>query len=211
MNIDLNVLFYTLGIYAAIVVSPGPNFALISRLALQGRTYATQGAISGLALAATFYAVLAMFGLSALLLNFSWLVRGVQIIGGAYLVYLGVLSWRTQGVDVVNSNYNEPAGSINAELYSGLKVGALVNLSNPKGIAFFIGLYAVAVPLDTNMMTRVSILLGGIFLELVWYNLVAIILSRSYPRKVYDKARTFIDKAIGTVLIIVGGKMILNR
>ncbi len=49
ISIDYAVVTYTLGIYAAIVVSPGPNFALVSRLALQGRKTACWGAICGLA------------------------------------------------------------------------------------------------------------------------------------------------------------------
>ena len=211
MNIDLNVVFYTLGIYAAIVVSPGPNFALVSRLALQGRTYATQGAIFGLACAATFYAILAMLGLSALLAEVGWLVRAVQISGGLYLIYLGLMSWR--GNESRNTKPITGTQSTNtlSDAAEGLKVGTIVNLSNPKGIAFFVGLYAVAVPLEANMATRIAVLLGGILLELSWYNFVAVVLSRRTPRRVYDNARQSIDQLIGSILIVVGGKMLLNK
>ena len=211
MNIDLNVVFYTLGIYAAIVVSPGPNFALVSRLALQGRTYATQGAIFGLAFAATFYAILAMLGLSALLAEVGWLVRAVQIAGGLYLIYLGLVSWRSNEKGNIKPVTGTHSTNTLSDVAEGLKIGAIVNLANPKGIAFFVGLYAVAVPLEVNMATRVSVLLGGILLELSWYNFVALVLSRRAPRKVYDNARLSIDRIIGSILIVVGGKMVLNK
>ena len=45
MGLDVEVVLYTLGIYTAIVVSPGSNFALISRMALQVRDHAARGAI----------------------------------------------------------------------------------------------------------------------------------------------------------------------
>jgi threonine/homoserine/homoserine lactone efflux protein len=63
---DLIVVLTVLTLYAAIVVSPGPNFALVSRLTLRREDRAAWGATLGLALAATFYGLLAMVGLSAL-------------------------------------------------------------------------------------------------------------------------------------------------
>lgn len=94
---DLSVVLTVLALYAAIVVSPGPNFALISRLALRGEKHAAWGATLGLALAATLYGVLAMVGLSALLQQLGWLTRTVQIAGGLYLAWLGIQAWRHAG------------------------------------------------------------------------------------------------------------------
>lgn len=211
MNIDLNVVLYTLGIYAVIVVSPGPNFALVSRLALQGRFSATQGAVLGLAVAATCYAVLAMFGLSAFLSKFGSAIRIIQILGGLYLIYLGVQSWLAHE-DLGSQGRNKSRIlHKNQEFLHGFKTGAIVTISNPKGIAFFIGLYAVAIPLDASASTRIAVLIGGIALELIWYNLVAFFLSRPWARERYSRARKTIDRFIGSLLIIVGGKMVFDR
>lgn len=208
---DVSVVMYTLGIYAAIVMSPGPNFALVSKLALQGRSNATHGAIVGLASAATFYAVLAMFGLAAFLTNFSWAVRLIQIGGGLYLVYLGVQSWRTQKTSIVHDKTESDDSRGKHEFLHGLNIGGIVCLSNPKGIAFFIGLYAVAIPLDATSSTRIAVLAGGIVIELFWYNIVAHFLSRPLIRHLYDRARKLIDRVIGSLLIVVGGNMIFDR
>ena len=61
----------TLGLYAVAVVSPGPSFALVSRLAVSGSRPAAIGATFGLALAAGFYAVLTITGLALLLTRIS--------------------------------------------------------------------------------------------------------------------------------------------
>ena len=213
MGLDVEVVLYTLGIYTAIVVSPGPNFVLISRMALQGRDHAARGAIVGLAAAATFYALLAMIGLAAVLNEIGWLVRVVQVVGGLYLVYLGLLSWSSRGAIQGQPQQNRfiGSGSWLTETVAGFKMGAAVNLSNPKGIAFFVGLYAVAVPADASISTRMAILLGGALLELGWYSIVAGLLSRSRFRKVYSRFSMWIERSIGTVLIIFGGKMVLNK
>jgi len=213
MGLDVEVVLYTLGIYTAIVVSPGPNFALISRMALQGRNHTARGAIVGLAAAATFYALLAMIGLAAVLNEIGWLVRVVQVLGGLYLVYLGLLSWRSPGAIPGQPQQNRfiHSGSLLTETVAGFKMGAAVNLSNPKGIAFFVGLYAVAVPADASVSTRMAILLGGALLELGWYSIVAGLLSRSRFRKIYSRFSIWIERSIGSVLIIFGGKMVLNK
>ncbi|WP_299549383.1 LysE family transporter [uncultured Tateyamaria sp.] len=94
-QVDLTVVLYVAGVYAAIVVSPGPGFVLVSRLALRGEGKVCNGVIAGLATAATFYAFLAMIGLAALLNQLGWLAIAVQIAGGLYLIHLGLTSWRS--------------------------------------------------------------------------------------------------------------------
>lgn len=80
---NLSVVLTVLALYAALVVSPGSNFVLISRLALRGEDWAARGATLGMALAATFYGVLAIVGLSALLHQVGRLTRAVQVTGGS--------------------------------------------------------------------------------------------------------------------------------
>ena len=105
---DLQVILTVLVLYAAIVVSPGPDFALVSRLALRREDRVAWGATLGLALAATFYGVLAMVGLSALLEQVGWLTRVVQVGGGLYLAWLGVQAWREAGSMVSEDGFREP-------------------------------------------------------------------------------------------------------
>jgi len=208
---DYSVVVYSLSIYAAIVMSPGPNFALVSRLALQGRKRKSTGAILGLASAATFYAILAMAGLSALLSEIGWLARAVQIGGGAYLIYLGLQAWVSSFSKQPETSSNGHSVEGDREFLGGLKLGILVNLSNPKGIAFFVSLYAVAVPFDASMATRLSVLLGGAALELGWYNIVVSLLSRSAAQAAYKRFSNWIERAIGSALILFGGKLVLDR
>lgn len=208
-GIDFAIVAYTLGIYAAIVISPGSNFALVSRLAFQGRRYACGGAIVGLATAATFYAVLAMIGLAALLNEIGWLARSVQVAGGLYLIYLGVSAWWSakQAVDAAAESDQTDRGTF----LTGLRLGVIVNLSNPKGISFFVGLYAVAVPPDATWATRFSILTGGAALEFLWYGMVAALLSRGPFRTFYSASAKWIERAIGSALIFFGTRLVMDK
>ncbi|WP_244504739.1 LysE family translocator [Jannaschia faecimaris] len=197
-----------MGIYAAIVVSPGPSFALVSRLALQGERRRCSGAIVGLAIAATFYALLAMVGLAAILSQIGWLARTVQILGGLYLVYLGITAWKSS---VKAGAGQAPHPGKDRSFYQGLRVGLLVNLSNPKAIAFFVSLYAVVVPIDAHWTTRACILAGGALMELAWYWLVGKTLTRRVFRAFYVAWARWIERVLGTVLIFFGGRLILSK
>lgn len=203
MNSDVLVVATTLGIYLAAVVSPGPNFALVSRLAMSGSRNAGLGAALGLAIVATCYAALTMSGLALVLERVAWLGRAIQIAGGCYLIYLGIGAWRSsgQGPDL-------PAGLARTSLVSGLKVGLVVQCSNPKSIAFFVGLYAVAIPLGTATWAKAAILGGGFLIEVIWYGAVSIMLSTGRAQSVYKRFSLWIERAFGTLLAAFGIRLI---
>jgi threonine/homoserine/homoserine lactone efflux protein len=54
-------------VWFAVIVSPGPNFLVISRLALSGSLASAIAATFGIAIGSLVYAALTMFGLSAFL------------------------------------------------------------------------------------------------------------------------------------------------
>lgn len=212
MASEWSTIAVALGLYAAVVVSPGPNFALISRLAIAGHRSSALGATFGLAIAATVYAMLTMTGLALALTRIGWLASLVQIAGGCYLLYLGVKAWRatapapTSPAPTSPHRVAAPGGALR-----GVRMGVIVNLSNPKGIAFFIGLYAVAIPPDTGGWARLAILAGGFALEIVWYGLVTVLLSTRPAQAAYDRFGLWIERAIGTVLATFGLRLISEK
>jgi threonine/homoserine/homoserine lactone efflux protein len=203
---DFTVIMTTLALYLAVTVSPGPNFAVISRLAVSGSRRAAFGASLGIGLASVIYATLSMTGLAVLLREIGWLARAVQIGGGCYLVYLGVSSWIGAGALVEASS---PA-AVRSGWY-GLRTGFIVDLSNPKGIAFFIGLYAVAVPQATALWAKITIVAGCFAVETLWYGLVAAMLSTPAALIIYKRLGKSIERTIGTCLAGFGIRMIDER
>lgn len=207
MPTEIVVTTTVLLLYAAIVVSPGPNFALVSRLAISGARQTAIGATLGLACAATLYAVLSMSGLALLLTRIGWLAEAVQIAGGLFLVYLGIKGW-------LHRPAADDEGGIpfaKDSFARGMRLGLLVNLSNPKGIAFFISLYAATIPLDTSMLARGAILSGGFALEILWYGLVVWLLSTGPARAAYRRFGVWIERVMGTFLVLFGLRLIFEK
>jgi len=206
MTDPLVVIATTLTLYAAVVVSPGPTFALVTRLAVAGARPAAIGASFGFAIAATLYALLTMTGLALVLTRLDWLADAVRIAGGAYLVYLGVTAW-ARARSTAGDGDSRPRS---LSTLHGLRTGMLAHLSNPKSIAFFIGLYAAAIPPGTPPWAKAAILAGGFVLEIAWYGLVTAALSSPPARRVYDRIGRWIERAIGAVLAAFGLRLMME-
>lgn len=204
---DTAVVTTVLLLYAAIVVSPGPNFALISRLAISGVRRTAIGATIGLVCAATFYAALSMSGLALLLTRIGWLAGAVQIAGGLFLVYLGIKGW------LYRPALDDGAAAVPArnDFFRGLRLGLLVNLSNSKGIAFFISLYAATIPPGTSGLAKGAMLSGGFALEVMWYGLIVWLLSTGPARAAYERFGIWIERIMGTFLVLFGLRLIFER
>jgi RhtB (resistance to homoserine/threonine) family protein len=195
-------------IWLAAIVSPGPNFLVVSRLALSRSRRSAIGATFGIAVASLIYAALTMFGLSVLILRFAWLGDTIRIAGGAYLVWLGIQAWRARPADL----HPAAAGSVQPmpSLLRGLRVGFLTEITNPKAIAFFLGLFAAAVPAATPFWAKLAVLSAGGVIEVGWYTAVSFALSSAPMRAGYNRARRTVDRVFGALLIALGLKVALD-
>lgn len=195
-------------IWLAAVVSPGPNFLVVSRLALSQSRRSAIGATFGITIGSLAYAALTMFGLSVLILRFAWLGDTIRIVGGAYLVWLGIQAWRSQPEDFQPTAAGTGQGG--PSLLHGLRVGFLTEITNPKGIAFFLGLFAAAVPAATPLWAKLAVLSAGGVIEVAWYTVVSFALSSGPMRAGYQRVRRTVDRVLGTLLIALGLKVALD-
>jgi RhtB (resistance to homoserine/threonine) family protein len=196
-------------IWLAAVVSPGPNFLVVSRLALSRSRRSAIGATFGIAVGSLIYAALTMFGLSVMILRFAWLGDTIRVVGGAYLIWLGIQAWRARPEDLHPAAAGG-AGQDAPSLLRGLRVGFLTEITNPKGIAFFLGLFAAAVPAATPLWAKLAVLSSGGVIEVAWYTAVSLALSSGPMRAGYRKVRRTADRVLGTLLIALGLKVALD-
>jgi threonine/homoserine/homoserine lactone efflux protein len=175
-------------------------------MAVSGAKQTAIGATLGLASASTLYAVLTMTGLALLLAQIGWLSAALQIGGGCYLICLGLKAW-LNGDPPPDGETSRGVGSF----WSGLHSGTIVNLANPKCIAFFVSLYAVAIPASATLSTKLAILVGGFLLEIIWCGLVIALLSTSPARLAFERFGKWIERAVGTLLAGFGLRLIAEK
>jgi threonine efflux protein len=196
-------------IWLAAVVSPGPNFLVVSRLALSRSRGSAIVAAFAIAVGSLIYAGLTMFGLSVLILRFAWLGDTIRIVGGAYLVWLGIQAWRARPEDL-----HPAAAGVARDVPSvrrGLRVGFLTEITNPNTIAFFLGLFAAAVPAATPIWGKLAVLSAGGMIEIAWYTAAVSFALFSAPMRAgYQNIRRTVDRMIGTLLIAAGLEVALD-
>lgn len=119
----------------AVTASPGPDNLMVLGIGVsRGRR---QGMAFGLgcALGCLSHTLMAVVGVSALVAASPLALTALKIAGGAYLVWLGVKSLRSQGQLAVDTGN---AGASAAGLRALFAQGLLANAINPKVILFFL-------------------------------------------------------------------------
>lgn len=190
-------------VYALAMVSPGPSFLLVSSCALaQGRA---AGVKTGLGVAAgeILYIVLSLWGMALMIEKMAWLALVIKIAGGLFLVYLGVQAWRsTLGPKRATGIPEAPKTG------TPFTRGFLVSVANPKTMAFFASIFALALRPDMDLITRLTTgALCGI-LPLLWFPGVALLLSAPRVRNPYLRCQRAIDRVAGSVLLFFGAKLL---
>jgi len=130
-------LAYT-GVIAALIAIPGPS-ALISMT--HGLRYGRKQAlatVTGGVLAAMMLMTASALGLGAILAASTTAFTVLQVVGAAYLIWLGIAAWRDN---------SEPAAVNAVELEEApgalrlFRKGFMVGISNPKDLLFFAALF----------------------------------------------------------------------
>ena len=134
MSANMIVLSASL-IWLVAIISPGPAFLVMSLLAIGQSCRTAVGAAFGLAAASIMYAALTMFGLGILMLRVAWFGDLVRILGGCYLVWLGIQAWRTEKEN--GSPTRTATAAKGVKLWDGIRIGLLTEITNPKSIVAY--------------------------------------------------------------------------
>jgi threonine efflux protein len=195
-----------LAIWMLAVVSPGPAFLMLSQLAAGRSRVAALGAALGIATGAIVFAALTLWGLGVLVTQIAWLGTVLRIAGAIYLVYIGLSLFHAASEPAAQEPKRNAAAAA-ADAIAGFRVGLLTALTNPKAIAFFLSLFAVALPPDLSTGEKAALLACGFTIELGWYVVVAIALSTGRLRSLYARARKPIDRLLGAALLLLGVRL----
>ncbi len=143
-----------------IILAPGPSVLFaIARAIAWGRATAI-ATVAGNALGMFSLSILIAFGLGPILERSELAFISVQILGGLYLIYLGIDALRHSKVhaeDMVNQGDIRPSSL--KSIRDGFWVGAL----NPKGLVFFAAILPQFLDKDGSNITGQLLLMGATF------------------------------------------------
>lgn len=196
------------GAIAVGAISPGPSFVLVARIAMAESRPAGIAAALGMALGGMAFALLALFGLTAVLMQAGYLYLALRLAGGAYLVWLAWRIWRGATAPLVIaavSGDTARGGPGRAFL-----LGLATQLSNPKTAVVYASVFAALLPAQLPAWIFVALPAAVFGIELGWYMLVAVALSAARPRATYLRAKTWLDRSAAAVLGLIGVQLVAD-
>ncbi len=190
------------------VVSPGPDFALTLRNSLvysrQAGIYTAIGVGAGNLVHTTY----SLVGIGAIISRSILLFNVIKWLGAAYLIYIGIKSLRAKRQSYQDSSQKRTKDISRCLAF---RIGFLGNLLNPKATLFFLALFTQiihpATPLAAQFVYGATIA----FLALVWFALVATLISQQRIRNTLQSVSHWLERITGAVLIALGLRLVIAK
>ncbi|MCX4913274.1 LysE family translocator [Streptomyces sp. NBC_00687] len=228
---DAQLLAFT-GVAAGMVAMPGADFTVVVRNALVSRRAGVACAL-GIAGGLLLHTALAVAGVAAVLTAVPALFRTLQLLGGAYVLYLGLRTVRAlgrprpadgtgPGTVTASASADDGKGSgkeaHGAAVPAGtgtaarpLRQGFVTNALNPKAPITFLSLLPQFVPAGSPAMPRTLLLaLIVVVLALVWFPAVALLVDRLGRWLRRPRAARAVEAVTGGALTVLGLVLLLE-
>lgn len=188
------------------VISPGPDFAMVTRYSyLFGRGTGLTCAL-GIALGVQVHVFYTMFGVGLLAQHAQPVLQGIKLAGACYLVYMG---WKTF-FNRTPAGRDQPANP-GISAWQALYGGFLTNALNPKTTLFVVSTYTQLVSPGTPLARQFGY---GLFMSgahWVWFSLVAWSVSSPWLRRALLDHQGVVDRCVGAILMALGGTLALAQ
>ncbi|MDO5057930.1 MAG: LysE family transporter [Lautropia sp.] len=194
------------GIHLLAAMSPGPDFIFVSQQTLSRGRLAGLVCALGVALGLGVHIVYSVLGLAVIIAQASWLLILIKIVGGAYLVWLGIQGLRARARGEV---IELQAGRAASEgMGRTLWRGCLCNVLNPKAPVYFVSVFTVVLSPAMPPWQLVAYGLWMMLLQFAWFAAVAFLLSIPSVNRKFQRAGHWVDRVLGGVMVALGIKVV---
>ncbi|WP_065751999.1 LysE family translocator [Bradyrhizobium paxllaeri] len=189
------------------VISPGPSFVMVARVAVASSRIRALATALGMGAGGALFGAAALLGLQSVLLAVPALYAVLKVLGGLYLCYLGFLIFRSarQPVAMVAGGSENGSRPLRA-----FWLGFTTQVSNPKTAIVYASVFAAFLPASFSMGFAAALLAAVFFVESAWYALVAVLFSSAGPQRAYLSYKSWVDRAAGAVMFGLGLKLVTS-
>ncbi len=199
---DIHSVALVLFIHAAALISPGPDFAVVTKVStVNGRRSGMMAAL-GVATAIGCYALVCALGIAVMLSALPFLSIVMAYGGALYLFWLGVSSLLSKG------EMAAPATPINRK--KAYFIGFLTNILNPKAMLYFGSILPQVLKPDPSGQDAVLLVLLLFIESLLWFSFVAFIFSSERVLLWLQGRLVWFERVIGIVLIGLAIKLVVS-
>jgi len=187
-------------------MSPGPTSIYVAKNSIAiSRKHGLFTAL-GTGTGAAVFGLLAVLGLQAFLLAVPSAYLALKICGGIYLLWLAFKIIKHAKEPIEADHSSSKAMTLRRAFMTGL----ITQLSNPKIAIVLASIFTALLPKEIPTYYYFVLPILCFFIDAGWCSLVAVALSAEKPRRVYLKFKAVFDRAAGTVMTVLGLKLIFG-
>ncbi len=204
---DITIMLFTLaGIAALGVMSPGPDFIAVTHAAVASSRKQAGAVAAGVVLGNGIWAAAALFGVGTLFILFPTLFIAFKVIGGSYLIYMGLRMLR-QAKTPMSSTAEQSAPGVLASFVKGFSA----TIANPKAAIFYASALTAVAPLDASYGLLSLMVLVVLCVATVWFTCVVLFLSTPKASAFYKSIKVYLESVFGSLIMFFGINQILSR
>lgn len=196
------------GAFALGMFSPGPNILSVVGTSMAAGRKAGIALALGISAGSFLWASMTAVGLTALIAAYASVLTVIKIAGGLYLLLLGFKAFRSAASTRPILDPTELAtGSLRTYFLRGLTV----QMTNPKAALTWIAIMSLGLAHSAPASTALIIVIGTTILSIVGHVAYAVAFSTKRVVAAYDRARRWIDGALGVFFTFAGIKLLTSR
>jgi RhtB (resistance to homoserine/threonine) family protein len=194
-----------LGAAVLLNLAPGPDTAyILGRSLAQGREAGVASAL-GICAGSIFHTCAAAFGLSAILAASSLAFSAIKLLGGAYLIFLGI-----KMIVDRRKELSVPSDFRRRTTTAAFRQGVLTNVLNPKVALFFLAFLPQFIDPASNTKVLAFLTLGFTFVTTgtCWCLILACFASAFSERlRVNSSVGHWLNRGVGAVFVFLGVRL----
>lgn len=203
---DLSTLLLFLAAATVIALSPGPGMLYVASRTLAGGRREGMASTLGTGIGGFVHVLGGALGVSVLLATSATAFTVLKLVGGVYLIWLGIRTFRGAALAVPEAS---ATGSNRA-----LREGIVVEATNPKTAAFFLAFLPQFVDPAVGSVAMQFVVLGAISVGLnTAVDAVVVLAAMRVRRAVLAAPRVMrrVQQGSGAILVALGLSLLLAR
>jgi threonine/homoserine/homoserine lactone efflux protein len=187
--------------------SPGPAVAMLLGISMQQGRGPALTASAGIACGSSVINLATLVGVGLLLSQLAWAMTLLRLIGAGYLLYLAWGAFRKAAQPPAVASVT-PAIHGRASLFI---AGLLMQITNPKAIVFWLAIASVGATEGGGAAVILAFVAGAWLISFACHGAWAVFLSARPIRAAYQRARRWIEGALGVFFTIAAYKLATSR